>query len=192
MATMPTTVTNFATNPRPLTGLDTGAGVWEYVAGVGEAGTSAMVASAGPVGLPGIARRTITTAKTSGPSGWRYSEASSGGPGTERAISLYVNPPAAANVILRLEYLVGGVTSGGTVDAPAALCPPGVWTELNVEGAATDSFNELRAWAFTTGVLPAGTFDASCGLLLFGISTPSDVLYPSAFTFPSDTTYPEA
>lgn len=189
MATMPMTVTNFATNPRPLGALDSGAGAWEYVAGVGEAGTSAVVASAGPVGLPGIARRTITTAKTSGPSGWRYSEAAGGGLGSARDVTLYVRPPATVNVVLRVQFLMGGVDAG-TADMAPVSCPASSWTRLEGFGGAEGPFDEIRAWAFTTDPLPVGTFDAACAFIDPGDSTPLTEPYPSAFLYPSELIFP--
>lgn len=186
---MPTTVTNFATNPRPLGALDSGAGAWEYVAGVGEVGTSAVVASVGPVGLPGIARRTITTAKTSGPAGWRYSEAAGGGVGSARDVALYVRPSGTVNVTLRVQFLMGGVDAG-TTNMDAVSCPANTWTRLLGYGAAEGPFDEIRAWAFTTGAVPVGTSDAACAFIDPGDSTPLTEPYPSVFLYPSELIFP--
>ena len=189
MATMSTTITNFATNPRPGTALDSGAGAWSYVAGTGELGTSAPNAGTGPLGLPGFARRTITTAKSSGLSGWLYSEESAGNAGNVRDVALYLRPPATVDVIVRVQFLLGGVDAG-TASSISATIPAGAWTQVFGLGGSESSFDEVRVWAHTASPVPAGTFDAACIFLDPGEVTPSSDPYPSVFLFPSETIFP--
>lgn len=189
MATMPTTVTNFATNPRPLTVLDSGAGGWEYMAGVGEAGSSSVMPDEGALGLPGFARRVITTAKTSGSGGWRYSEDASGAAGSARDVRMYVRHSSAISVRVRVEFLLGGVGAGSFDSDPVAV-PAGVFTAVDGYGASSGPFDQVRAWAFVSGALPTGTFDAACALVMIGELEPLTEPYPSAFLFPSETLFP--
>lgn len=192
MATMPPTVTNYASNPRPLTGLDTGGGGWTYLAGVGEAGASMVATSEGPLGALGFARRTVTTEKTSGPNGWVYSEASSGGVGSERVVALYVRSSVAVDVSVRVDFLLGGVVAGSTT-VNAITCPPDTWIQVTGEGGSTGPFDEMRATASTEDPFPAAaTFDASSIFLDYGDADPVTEAYPSPFLYPSYTIFPEA
>lgn len=163
--------TNRALNPRPAAAT-TG---WAYVPGSGEAGTSTLVTGAvdGPVLADGTQvtsymRRTVSTAKVSGASGWSYG-GTAGAPavgvaGDPWAGSMYVRSSVATSIDFRTSVRTG-TTGAGSHDAGVVALPAGQWVRLSsLLAAAAGSYDNAYLWAFQSGITqPNGsTLDVCC------------------------------
>jgi hypothetical protein len=156
--------TNNATNPHAATA--TG---WAYAPGVGEAGTTTVETGAGPDGQNGFMRRTITTVKTSGSTGWQYggptTSAVSGVTGDIGFCRIWMRASTPVNGVLRISFYLGS-TLVNNVDASQVSIGT-TWQELTASGAATGAFDNIRLWVYhTSGFIPAvGTLDATQAII---------------------------
>lgn len=156
--------TNYCRDPRATGGSGTG---WIYQAGTGEAGTTTAVtgASDGPTLPDGskattYMRRTVTTAKTGGTSGW-YFRSSPGDMvtpvGQPWSGSVYVRLSVAVSVTLSIQQRMGG--TAGTPTSIAFSVPAGVWMRLGATDVAEVAGDGFQVWATNQAsvILPVGS-----------------------------------
>ncbi|WP_346927352.1 hypothetical protein [uncultured Arthrobacter sp.] len=153
--------TNLASGPRPNT--TTG---FAYQDGTGEVSATSVDTSVGPNNLLGFLRRTITTAKTGGNSGfYRDDNNATGVTGEKVTGSLWIRSSVDIQVDLSVTCRVGtGTTAAGTAATGAKAIPANQWTRLSATTTATADYGNVQVWAILSAanILPAGaTFDAT-------------------------------
>lgn len=164
---------NPATNPEALS---PGTNFGSYLAGVGEAGTTTWVTGAVDGPLPEITsygRRSITTAKTSGSTGWQATGSttrtpSAGNTGDVRTVSVYLRYTGTGTLLTTMRALCySGSTIVGTADATAVALVSGQWTRVSSTVTATAAYDSVGWWAFETSaaIAPAGSTIDATGLL---------------------------
>lgn len=161
---------NYAFNPRPASTLDR----WSWQTGAGEVGTSSigtsLVVEDAP--LPGVvtyARRSISTEKTSGTSGWFYRAVPgdiSGTTGDAVTVSMYVRVSADITISPSIN-LRSGAASVSTLSLGSVSLVADTWTRLSGTITATASYDGFQIWASIPGTSffsSAATVDASAVL----------------------------
>lgn len=151
--------TNYASNPRAVTGSFTS---WGYQAGTGETTVVSFDNSSTntPNNFLGFVRRTVTAAKTGNTSGIYYREAStaiSGVAGDVRTGSLWVRYSHTVDVNMSLQMRAGStvVTTGAS---GVTTIPANTWVRLSVTLTATAAYDTFQIWPniMATSVLPVG------------------------------------
>lgn len=185
---LPEVRTNPSTNPGALSP-GTGFATWSL--GVGEAGATTYITGAvdGPVAGPtSYARRTTTTAKTSGSNGWTatsgvYRATKAGLAGQSETVSVWVRYTGAGTQAITMRAQVNnaaGTTINSGDSTPYTLAS-GVWARISATVVAAADYATIGWWAFQTSaqILPVGSTMDSTGVLpgdpgpYFDGSTPS-------------------
>lgn len=155
------TRTNLATNPNPTDA--SGTAGWNFQAGTGEATTLTYVTGATDGPTPEITnylRRTVTTAKTAGTSGFFYREpagaAIAGAAGVKRRLAVWVRftPEATMSGSLSLR---SGLTNVGLASLTETI-PANAWRLLTAEVTSTATFDGAQLFAAISSTLPVGGF----------------------------------
>jgi len=135
---------------------------WLYFNGTGETGVSYYRAIAGSDARTGVARREIWTPKSSGSTGWQYTEYISGVSGDTYTAQMLLNCPTSLSSKLRISFY-NASTLVNSIDSSTQALVAGVPTNTVVTGAATGAFTNIRIWYYhTTGNTPGnGFYDAS-------------------------------
>jgi hypothetical protein len=163
--------TNATLNPLAIT---PGTGFGAYAAGTGEAGTTTWITGAGDGPMPEITtygRWSVTTAKTSGSTGWKSEAAANRAPASGVAgdvwtgsIWLRYTGTGTAHFVPRISFYTSGGTQLTPVDATPVDLVSGQWTRITASAAAPGTFASVALWPYQTSgyVLPAGsTLDAT-------------------------------
>lgn len=149
---------NLSTSQENVPNAPTG---WTYFVGTGEQGLSLYRALPGPDGRNGMARREIWAPKTSGSTGWQYTENRAGVSGDTFTAQMVLNCPTTLTSKLRISFY-NGSTLVNSIDSGNQTLTAGVQSLVTVSGAATGAFTNIRIWFYhTTGNTPGiGTYDA--------------------------------
>lgn len=143
---------NYVGNPIPAS--DAG---WLYQTGTGEVSATSHVSSGGPDGGPFL-RRTITTAKTGGDSGFYRDEYNCAGVAGDTVTgSIWVRSSHAVDILCNVNARMDG-TAVSAADYPTYSLQPNVWTRITDTDSTTAAFNNVQLWTTQSGVmiLPAG------------------------------------
>lgn len=196
---------NYGRNPEAV-GTVSGSsvpGFATYQTGTGEAGTTIVRSSDldGPR-MPdgrvlGYARRTVTTPKTGGSTGWRaeaveYRSNASGVSGDPVRTSVYVRfnasaDPGAIHRTVRIRSRINGTTSNESDDI---VLPRGQWTRIDVPNTATGNFTYTDWWVLqgAGSNLPAGSSLDVTGLLVEKSSGVKTYFSGASLDTPQETT----
>lgn len=166
--------TNYSTNPEAVS---TFTGFATYLTGTSEAGTTTLVtaASDGPtVAVTTYGRRSTTTAKTSGSTGWSATAGTyrpgvtNGRTGDTITVSVWIRSSVPLTTSFRASAYTTGGSTVGTVDAPPVVLTAGQWVRLSSTVTATADYASVGWWAYQTSgaTLPVGSTLDITGVLV--------------------------
>lgn len=152
---------------------------WAYQNGTGQvtSATTLINDGTGPFGRPFL-RRTVTTPKTTGSSGWYYREAAGLGPTSavdmSWFMSVWMRTSVNSQVRASMNFRLGATNATAIATTTPVLLPANTWVEVPWQATSVSGpFDSIQYWPVQDSliILPAGaTHDISCAQFTPGLN----------------------